>query len=76
VLEDLVKEIDELLRDPRELQQIKENETYKNNLYMLVQFLYTKTLSETQEELPLAMKSTRKKLLSATSLNNLYSFAI
>jgi hypothetical protein len=74
-IDQLVKDLETILQDEKELQLMQENKYYTKNTYDLVLFIYNKVLSETKARSDRVSKPKKHKLLSQNSLENLYSFA-
>lgn len=73
----LIKDLESLLKNYKEIEIMKEDEIYSKNVGALVRFLYTKALSErTETTRTNEVSEKRKSLFSSTSLDTLYSLPI
>lgn len=74
---ELAKALNEILINLEEIEKIKTSETYKHNVVDMVQFIYSKYLSERKEQAPSIKSHAKKKteLFSEKSLETLYSIA-
>lgn len=74
---DLAKALNSILNDQAEVEEIDANELYKQNVLDFAQFIYSKYLSERQASMTApTQEKKRPSLLSNTSLQTLYSFAV
>lgn len=72
-IEDLVTEIEALLRDKDEVAKISDDPLYRQNLLSVVQFAYFKVLADKKAVVQPTQQVQRSSLFSSASLNTLYS---